>query len=169
MERSLTIRIIVTGGTLDKIHDPIGEVLTFPVESHVPKMLQDCNVSDVQVQELMLRDSLELSRDEQIIIAEAVIRAPEDRIVITHGTSRMAETAAYLSEVIPTKVVVLTGALRPYSFFPAEPAFNVGCAIGVARLAAVGVYVVMNGRIFGGEAVKKDPDTGTFSERRTLS
>ncbi|MDG4575251.1 MAG: asparaginase domain-containing protein [Defluviicoccus sp.] len=165
----MAIRIIVTGGTLDKIHDPIGEVLTFSGESHVPKILQDCNVADVQVQELMLRDSLELSRDEQVKIAEAVISAPEDRIVITHGTSRMAETAAYLSEVVTTKIVVLTGALRPYSFFPAEPAFNVGCAIGVAQLAAVGVYVVMNGRIFGGEAVRKDPRTGTFSEQRAVS
>ena len=164
----MSIRIIVTGGTLDKIHDPISESLTFSDHSHVPEMVAGCRADDIVVEELMLIDSLDMTEAYQQQVAAAVRKAAEKKIVITHGTSRMADTAEFLSSMaddFPDKVIVITGAMKPYSFFPSEPSFNLGGAVIAVRTASIGVYVVMNGHIFSSDDVKKNTKTGMFGRK----
>lgn len=163
----MNTRIIVTGGTLDKIHDPIAESLTFADKSHVPRILLEVRAENVTVEQLMMVDSLDMTKTHQRQILDAIINSPENRIVITHGTSRMAKTAEFLTEAVnmfPDKVVVITGALRPFSFFPSESSFNLGGAILASRVLPQGVYVVMNGRLFTADGkIEKDRYTGIFN------
>jgi L-asparaginase len=161
----MNIRILVTGGTLDKIHDTISESLTFADHSHVPEMVSVCRMDNIVVEQLMLIDSLDMTEAYQQEVADAVTRAPEKRIVITHGTSRMASTAEFLSTLtchFSDKVIVITGAMKPYSFSPAEPSFNLGGAVIAARTAPAGVYIVMNGQLFSSDNVEKNTQTGVF-------
>ncbi len=96
------------------------------------------------------------------IIARNCRDSPEDRIVITHGTDTMTETARVLADTVPEKTIVLTGAMIPIAFGSSDGLFNLGGALTAVQVLEPGVYVVMNGRVFDWDAVKKNRRSGTF-------
>jgi len=162
----MTIRILITGGTFDKEYDEIKEKLTF-VETHLPQMLKlgRCKV-DVNIRTVMLIDSLNMTDQDRQIILENCKKSDEDRIVITHGTSTMAETARFLGKSIKDKTIVLTGAMSPYAFGSSDGLFNLGCAIAFAQTLPHGVYIAMNGKYFAHDNVRKNEKLGVFEEIR---
>jgi L-asparaginase len=83
------------------------------------------------------------------------------RVVITHGTDTMTQTAQRLAS-LPGKTIVLTGALTPARFSESDAPFNLGMAFATAQIAPPGVYIVMNGEVFPAESVRKDRDAGRF-------
>lgn len=165
-DNNKNVLIIGTGGTFDKIHDPISESLVFSENSHMQQILEAANVFGVRHQLLMMKDSLELMDGDRELMVQAIRTAPEKHIVITHGTSTMAQTAVYLKNSnIHDKTVILTGALRPYSLMQSDAEFNLGCAITAAQLIQTGVYITMNGQIFPAGSVEKNLGTGTFTAK----
>ena len=162
MER---IRIFITGGTFDKEYNELTGQLYFQ-DSHLPEMLKlgRCNL-DVDVRTLMMIDSLDMSDDDREIILEHCRRAPENRIVITHGTDTMVETAAALAGEGLEKTIVLTGAMIPYKFGSSDGLFNLGSALAFAQTLEPGVYVAMNGQYFDWDKVRKNTQTGMFEAR----
>ena len=157
------IRIFVTGGTFDKEYDEIRGALYFK-DSHLPEMLElgRCHVP-VEVRTLMMIDSLEMTDADRELIAAQCRSVPEHRIVITHGTDTMAETAQVLMKAnIEKKTIVLTGAMVPYKFGSSDGLFNLGSALAFAQTLEAGVYVAMNGRCFNASNVHKNRDTGVF-------
>jgi L-asparaginase len=112
----------------------------------------------------MLIDSLEMTDTDRSIIVESCKRADEDRIVITHGTDTMTDTAKVLAENITDKTIVITGAMIPYKFGSSDGLFNLGSALAFAQTLPHGVYVAMNGRYFNWNNVKKNRQTGFFEE-----
>jgi L-asparaginase len=158
----MTIRLFVTGGTFDKEYDEIHGRLDFG-DTHVPEMLRRgrCGV-EVEVRTLMMVDSLDLTDADREAIAGNCARAPEDRIVITHGTDTMVETARVLAGRVQGKTIVLTGAMIPYAFGSSDGLFNLGSALSFAQVLPAGVYVAMNGRCFPSADVRKNRETGRF-------
>jgi L-asparaginase len=158
------VRIIVTGGTIDKIHDPKSEGLAFAQDgsTHIPEMLRIGRCHFPVVQLLMLKDSLDFDDKDRKAIADAAIEAPEHSIVITHGTGTMGKTARSLAGHIKSKTVVLTGAMRPFSLYASDGEFNLGGAVVAAQLLDVGVWGVMNGRIFAADNLNKNVEQGRF-------
>lgn len=158
----MSIRILVTGGTFDKEYDEIRGTLDFG-DTHLPEMLRRgrCGV-EVEIRTLMMVDSLELSDGDRETIAQNCRRAPEERIVITHGTDTMVETAAALAASVQGKTVVLTGAMIPYAFGSSDGLFNLGSAISFVQVLPPGVYLAMNGRCFPWNDVRKNRKTGRF-------
>jgi L-asparaginase len=120
---------------------------------------------DVQVRTLMMIDSLNMTDEDRQIILRQCRRAPESRIVITHGTDTMVETAGVLARGISDKTVVLTGAMIPYKFGSSDGLFNLGSALAFAQTLPPGVYVAMNGRYFAWNRVRKNRKTGMFEEQ----
>ncbi|HHT47769.1 MAG TPA: asparaginase, partial [Firmicutes bacterium] len=105
----MRIRIIITGGTFDKHYDEIQGTLTFK-DTHLPEILEQVRCTlEVKMELNQLIDSLEMGRDDRLQILEACKKATERRIVITHGTDTMTETARVLGEAGLDKVIVLTG------------------------------------------------------------
>lgn len=156
------IRIISTGGTFEKIYNPLTGALEF-ASSHLDTIAERVRLNPpFATQTLMLMDSLEMQDEHRARIAQAVKQSPESRIVIVHGTDTMALTARHLWAVAPTKTVVLTGAMVPYAIKASDALFNLGVAVCAARLATPGVYVAMNGQVFAGDAVRKDREAGRF-------
>jgi L-asparaginase len=157
-----SIRIFVTGGTFDKNYNELTGSLFFE-DSHVPEMLRlgRCLVP-VEVRTLMLVDSLEMTDDDREIIAGHCSKAAESRIVITHGTDTMVETAAHLARAGLAKTIVLTGAMVPYKFGSSDGLFNLGSALAFAQTLPPGVYLAMNGRWFRWDSVRKNRDKGVF-------
>lgn len=158
----MAIRIFVTGGTFDKEYDELNGRLFFK-DTHLPDMLEmgRCRV-DVDIRTLMMVDSLEMTDGDRELIARHCRESPEDRIVITHGTDTMTDTAAVLARGVPGKTVVLTGAMIPIAFGSSDGLFNLGGALTAVQVLDAGVYLVMNGRVFPWDAVRKNRQTGVF-------
>lgn len=158
------IRIFITGGTFDKEYNELTGQLFFK-DSHLPEMLElGRNLAPVEIRTLMMIDSLEMSDDDRELIAEHCSKSPEDKIIITHGTDTMAETAQLLSQKISNKTIVITGAMIPYKFGSSDGLFNLGSALAFVQTLPKGVYVAMNGRYFNANNVRKNKLTGVFEE-----
>ena|SRR5579875_2107015 len=160
----MSIRIFITGGTFDKEYNELTGQLYFK-DSHLPEMLElGRNLVPVQIRTLMMVDSLEMTDDDRQLIAEHCLKSKEDKIIITHGTDTMAETAKVLTQKVKNKTVVLTGAMVPYKFGSSDGLFNLGSALAFVQTLPAGVYVAMNGRYFSGDNVRKNKLTGEFEE-----
>lgn len=160
----MNIRIFITGGTFDKEYNELTGQLYFN-DSHLPEMLElGRNQVPVEIRTLMMVDSLEMTDDDRDLIAEHCIKSPEERIIITHGTDTMSETAQLLNQKIKGKTIVLTGAMVPYKFGSSDGLFNLGSAMAFVQTLPHGVYVVMNGRYFNANNVRKNKETGEFEE-----
>jgi L-asparaginase len=164
MEREDTIRILITGGTIDKEYDPLTGELTFP-KSHLSNMLNQvrCKVKFV-LEEVMLKDSLQMTSEDRKEILEKCIDCLENKIIVTHGTDTMVETARILGKHIRGKTIVLVGAMIPYAFGASDALFNLGCAFSAVQALPQGVYITMNGEIFTWDNVKKNKESGEFEE-----
>ena len=158
------VRILLTGGTIDKIHDPKSETITFDSggDTQIPEILKQGRCYFPIVEKLMMVDSLHMTDDLRAEIASAITGAAEDAIIVTHGTSTMRETALFLQESDLQKTIVLTGAMRPWSLAFSDAGFNLGGAIIAAQTLAAGVYGVMNGRVFTADKLHKNMEAGRF-------
>jgi L-asparaginase len=158
----VTIKIIITGGTFDKQYDEVHGRLFF-TDTHVPEMLAKgrCRVP-VSIEPLMMVDSLDMTDADRARIVDACRHAAESRIVVTHGTDTMVETARAISAGLDGKTVVLTGAMIPYAFGSSDGLFNLGSALSFAQVLPPGVYIAMNGQLFRWDQVRKNRDTANF-------
>jgi L-asparaginase len=163
------VRIFVTGGTFDKEYNELAGTLTFE-DTHLPEMLSlgRCRL-DVSIRTLMMIDSLDMTDADRALIVDECRAASEPRIVITHGTDTMTDTAAVIAAALPPaagKTIVLTGAMIPYAFGSSDGLFNLGSALSFVQVLPPGVYVAMNGRYFPWDRVRKNRETGVFEGRR---
>jgi L-asparaginase len=156
------VRILVTGGTFDKEYNELTGQLYF-LNTHVPEMLRRgrCRV-DVAIETVMMMDSLDMDDAHRSLVVERCVMAAESRLVVTHGTDTMVETAAALARAAAGKTIVMTGAMVPYAFGSSDGLFNLGSALAFAQVLPAGVYVAMNGQVFPWDRVRKNRDTGTF-------
>jgi len=164
----MTIRILVTGGTFDKEYDELTGALFFSA-THLPEMLRlGRSKLELVVQTVCMMDSLEMDAVHRAQILEACRDSPEGRILVTHGTDTMVETAAVLAQglAVSDKTVVLTGAMVPFAFGSSDGLFNLGSALSFAQVLPPGVYVAMNGRCFPWHNVRKNKAEGVFEEIR---
>ena len=160
----MRIRLLVTGGTFDKQYNETDGGFFFG-STQVPEVLEKGKCSlDVVITELMTVDSRDMDNGHRIAIYKECLMADEDRIVITHGTDGMGETARYLAERKMDKIVVLTGAIIPHGFSISDCSFNLGSALSFVQIIPPGVYVAMNGILFDGDNVRKNLETGKFQE-----
>jgi L-asparaginase len=157
------IRVLVTGGTFDKEYNELTGALFFK-DTHLQEMLRlGRSRIDVSISTMMMIDSLEMTDADRGRIVDECTRAVETRILITHGTDTMVETAAKLAaQRSPAKTIVLTGAMIPYAFGSSDGLFNLGSALSFVQVLPPGVYLAMNGRYFQWDRVRKNRDTGTF-------
>ena len=160
----MPIRILITGGTFDKDYDELAGRLFFK-DTHIQEMLRlgRCGLT-VNVQTVMMVDSLEMTDADRQAILAACRQAPESRIVITHGTDTMVETAQVLAAGLSEKTVVLTGAMVPYAFGSSDGLFNLGSALSFVQVLPPGVFIAMNGRCFPSDRVRKNRELGVFEE-----
>jgi L-asparaginase len=160
----MPIRILITGGTFDKQYDEIHARLVFR-ESRVGEMLRlgRCHV-DVHLRTIMMIDSLDMSDADREAIVQNCRQCEETKILITHGTDTMVETARALATAsgVDGKTVVLTGAMIPYAFGSSDGMFNLGSALSFVQVLPPGVYVAMNGRCFKWNEVRKNRESGIF-------
>ncbi len=155
------VKIFCTGGTLDKVYfDALSEYqIGDPV---VNDILEEARARfPFEVQSILKKDSLEISPEDRQQIVEHVKAEPCTRILITHGTDTMVDTARCL-QGIPDKTIVLTGAMQPARFRSTDAIFNIGYAIAAVQHLPHGVYLAMNGELFSPKSVQKNREAGQF-------
>jgi L-asparaginase len=164
MKGEEAIRILITGGTIDKEYDPLTGELIF-AKSHLSNILNQvrCKVKSV-LEEVMLKDSLQMRSEDREEILKKCVDCLENRIIVTHGTDTMVETGRVLGSNVKGKTIILVGAMIPYAFGASDALFNLGCAFAAVQAFRQGVYITMNGKIFPWDNVIKNKESGEFEK-----
>lgn len=158
----MAVKVFLTGGTFDKEYNELNGELFFK-DTHLPEMLAlGRNRVPVITQTLMMIDSLDMTDRDRQKVAQNVFEAKEDKIIITHGTDTMVETASVIAKKVKDKTVVLVGAMIPYKFGSSDGLFNLGAALAFCQTLPSGVYIAMNGYYFTHDNCRKNKETGTF-------
>ncbi len=158
------ILIIGTGGTIDKEYNQLNGELIF-TKTNLPEMLKQAKCKmDIKLEIIMLKDSLDMVDSDREKILQKCRECEEDKLIVTHGTDTMVETAQVLGKAIKDKTIILLGAMIPYTFGGSDALFNLGCAITSVQSLPNGVYITMNGKIFSWDNVRKNKEIGEFEE-----
>jgi L-asparaginase len=162
MYNNSSVKILVTGGTIDKCYNEVTGELVFK-HSHLPEMLQQsrCEV-ELTIDAILLKDSLDMDDADRNIILQACQQSTAPSIIITHGTDTMTLTAKHLATHIKDKTIVLLGAMIPYAFKQSDSLFNLGCSMAAVQCLSPGVYITMNGKVFNWDQVTKNRQAGIF-------
>lgn len=156
----MSIKIITTGGTIDKIYFDAKSVFQVGC-SPIEQILKEANVSiECEIESVLRKDSLELTEEDRQLIRERVVAAKQDRVLITHGTDTMINTGLALQGI--NKTVVMTGSMQPARLRESDAIFNVGYAIAALQLLPSGIYVAMNGQIFNPLSARKNVSEHRF-------
>ncbi len=164
--KTMKILFIQTGGTIDKDYPRGANSYAFVIsDPAVKRILSKVNSNfEFTILRLLKKDSLDLTDKDRQKIYDACIRSDTDKIIITHGTDTMVETARKLS-TIKNKVIILTGSLRPEKFSDSDASFNIGTAVGAINILMGGVFIVMSGRVYPWDKSMKEGKTGQFIEK----
>ena len=161
--KNMKIKILTTGGTIDKVYfDAKSEYEVGPPQ--IVEILQEAHVTlDYAIESVFSKDSLDMTEEDRHSLRRRVAADPCQRIVITHGTDTMIQTALNLRG-IPEKTIVLTGSMQPARFKVTDAVFNIGTAIGAVQSLPPGIYLAMNGRVFDPAQVRKNVEENRFEE-----
>lgn len=160
------IQVFLTGGTFDKEYNELNGELFFK-DTHLPEMLElGRNRVNVDMHTLMMIDSLQMTDADRTVIAKNTAESDYSKIIITHGTDTMVETAQFLSKRIKNKTIILVGAMIPYKFGSSDGLFNLGAALAFAQTLPAGIYIAMNGRYFTHDNCRKNKTLGEFETIR---
>src|ERR1700756_1682807 len=162
----MKIKLFITGGTVDARYNLLKAKVDYD-KSHIADMLkQGRSKADIDLEELMLLDSGDITSEQRQLLLEKCKSADTDKIIITHGTDTMVQTAELLGQNISDKTIVLVGAMIPFVFKGSDGLFNLGAAVTAVQLLNKGVYVTMNGKVFNWDNVQKNFDVGEFEEKQ---
>jgi len=155
------IKVFATGGTIDKVYfDAMSAYQVGP--PNISAVFKELKLAyTYTIESLLQKDSLDLTDDDRTMIYQAVAKDSAARILITHGTDTMVQTAKKLAD-IQGKTIVLTGALKPALFKTTDAVFNIGCAVIAVQTLPPGVYIIMNGCVFTHDRVRKNIQKGIF-------
>lgn len=158
---SQPVLVVTTGGTIDKVY--FDAKSNYEVgESVVGDLLRQAQVrTPFEMLAVLRKDSLDITEADRAKLRERIEARPERRVVVTHGTDTMTDTARALVG-LDGRTVVLTGSLSPARFAQTDAVFNVGMAFAAVQALPAGVYIVMNGQIFSADRVHKDRERNEF-------
>lgn len=155
--------IIDTGGTFNKVYNPISGMLEVDAHAHALRDMFAHWLCEAEILPIIGKDSLQMTSQDRLELMMHINQAPQHHIVVVHGTDTMHVTAAYLAESELNKRIVLTGAMVPYRIDPVEATANFASAYTFATCAdTTGVYIAMHGMVLPWDAVRKDKEAGKF-------
>ena len=157
------IKIYTTGGTIGGLEYENAEDESGQQAIDISKFLETANITlEYKVVNLFDKDSRHITSADRQLLADNIIQSKETKILITHGTYTMAETARYLGKLNLKKTIVLVGAFILGSMYNTDAPFNIGYAIASLQHLDYGVYIVMNGKVFSWDNVIKNNDNNRF-------
>jgi L-asparaginase len=160
----MDIKLILCGGTIDKTYIPNTEKLEFR-KTHFNDLIKKARLHlvNININELFLKDSWDMTEKDRNLIYESVKNSKEDKIIISHGTSTMTESAKlFFDKPISGKKIIFFGAMIPYEFLQSDGVFNFGMAVATTQTVKEGVYISMGGKVWDAKNVKKNHNKAVF-------
>jgi len=158
------ILILNTGGTFNKIYNPLNGVLE--IDKNASALLNIANkwLCDFEILNIINKDSLEMTSKDRLELLDTITHSKYTHIIIVHGTDTMDISASFLAEERLEKHIVFTGAMVPYSIDPVEATANLASAYGyIQALNRHGIYIAMNRAMGSYDMVLKDRKQGKFT------
>lgn len=167
MNGSNKITFIQTGGTIDKDYPRVTKGYAFEIsEPAVKRILEKLNpVFDFEILSVLKKDSTEITSEDRQKIYDTCHNLQNDKIIITHGTDTMQQTAEKLS-TIKNKTIIITGAMRPERFGNSDAPINIGIAVGAVQVLENGVYIAMHGLVLPWNRISRNMETGQYIPRQ---
>lgn len=158
------ITFIQTGGTIDKDYPHQTKGWAFEIgEAASKRVLEKIDPSfESEIITAFRKDSLEIDVNDRNALKELINKLKSDKIIITHGTDTMIETAQNLHKDVVGKTVIITGSMRPERFSESDAEFNIGCAVGAIHFLNPGVYISMHGVVKPFQEMKRNMETGKY-------
>ena len=161
----MKILFLQAGGTIDKDYPMTDTNHGYNFEISTPayeRILQRVSPSFKFVMKSVIqKDSTDMNDADRELLKKYCCESEIGKIIITHGTDTMLQTAKVVSE-ITDKAIVLTGALKPERFKDSDADFNVGAAVGALSILDSGTYIAMGGRVMPWDRVTFDDSQGQF-------
>ncbi|MBI2523245.1 asparaginase [Candidatus Woesearchaeota archaeon] len=163
----MAIKVFIIGGTIDNLEYNSKDKAPKNQKSIIPQLLRQSRITvEYNVEKIIFKDSKFVTDEDRELILQKCKKCKEEKIIITHGTTTMPDTAKYLGQNNIPKTIVLLGAAISGNKPNSDALFNMGFAFSSVQLLPKGVYVAMNGKIFSWQNVKKNLDTGFFEEEK---
>ena len=157
------ILIISTGGTFNKVYNPINGELVIDRESNALEEIASKWLCEFEIINMIGKDSLYITNQDRLLLLATINHSTYNTIIVIHGTDTMNLTAEYLADADVDKRIVLTGAMVPYTIDPVESTGNLASAFGyVQTLTNDGVYIAMHGLFGSYNKIIKDKTNGKF-------
>jgi len=157
------ILIINTGGTFNKVYNPINGKLEIDKTSSTIQEIATKWLCEFESINIIDKDSLDMTNQDRNILLDTIKNTQHSHIIVIHGTDTMDISASYLAENHLEKYIVFTGAMVPYSIDTVEATANLSSAYGYLQaLDSYGIYIAMNGALGNYDKVKKDRKKGVF-------
>ena len=157
------MKIMNTGGTFNKRYDPITGVLEVPFDNLAIEEIVKSFSYEVEIAGMLYKDSMEMDDDDRQQLTAIMEADDEEIFVVVHGTDTMHMSAMHLAAYLPDRVIVMVGAMVPYSIDKTEASLNLGMALGFAATRpAKGVYICMSGIIAPYNKIEKNRAEGRF-------
>ncbi len=161
------ILIINTGGTFNKVYNPLTGTLDIDHHGEALKSIAKSWLTKFKILNIIGKDSLNLTDADRATIRQTIQEAKEKNIIIVHGTDTMDITAEHIAKAKINKKIILTGAMIPYAINPIESTSNLCSAYGYLNaLEKKGVFIAMNGVIKDYRRVIKNKEKGYFEKSK---
>lgn len=155
--------IVNTGGTFNKVYNPISGELEVPTNSNALQEIVNKFTYNIELKGLIYKDSLDINSSDREELFELINSVPQTEVVIVHGTDTMDITASFLAKKNINKKIILTGAMVPYSIDSQEATSNLSLAIGYLKATSQnGVYIAMQGVVGDFKTITKNRERGVF-------
>lgn len=163
------VRLFITGGSIDDIDYEKEDDAPIDKASYIPVLLRKSRVRLPYEYEILIqKDSRFITDQDRQLILDKCRECEEDKIIITHGSYTMAQTAKLLGPQHLPKTIVLFGSIIPVNKPESDALFNLGGAFMAVQTLPNGVYIVSNGKVFNWDNVQKDLRTAFFEEERKI-
>ncbi|MEA1982871.1 MAG: asparaginase domain-containing protein [Campylobacterota bacterium] len=155
--------ILNSGGTFNKRYNEINGELEVPFDNLAIETILNSISSTYSLAGVVYKDSLEMDASDRSLLANIIKESTEKNFIIIHGTDTMALSAEFLDEVFDDKLIILTGAMKPFEIDKVEASVNLGMALGFIKAKSTnGIYICMSGYIESHERLVKNKMKGKF-------
>ncbi len=155
--------ILNSGGTFNKRYNSISGELEVPYDNTALDTILKSVEIDYDLAGVVYKDSLQMTSDDRKMLANIILESSEEKFIVIHGTDTMHLSAEFFDEIFDDRVIVLTGAMRPFEIDNVEASLNLGIALGFLKAAShKGIYICMNGHVEKWDKIEKNRDIGKF-------
>jgi len=155
--------ILNSGGTFNKRYNPISGELEVPYDNYAIERILESVSCEYDLAGVVYKDSLEMNTDDRKMLANIILESQENKFLVVHGTDTMHLSAEFFNEIFDDRIIVLTGAMKPFEIDTVESTLNLGMAMGFLNAATeTGVYICMNGYIERWNKIEKNRTIGKF-------